>query len=195
MSTNIHHFKRKVVLDALTIATGSNGYASFGMNFQLSTLSGYTEFTTLFDQYRINRIKVYIVARQNTVSLMEGVNSAVGSIQGIFCTDHDDSSAPSADNAGMNTLRERDKSRSFIFGVNQVYTHALVPATLSEVYRTGVATAYSPKFRARIDCDIPDVPHYGLKGVVRVPLNTGAMPGPVQLDVYATYYITCFDVR
>lgn len=194
---NVHRFKRKVALPPLVIYGGTNGYVGFALKFALSDLPGSSDFTSLFDQYRIDLIKIYLVSRTNSVSIMEGLNNRVGTVQGIFCTDHDDSTGPTSDENGMNEMRERDKSRSFIFGQSQVYKHVLKPAIATEVFRTALTTAYAPRFSPKLDMSFADVPHFGFKGVVKIPITSGVVPAGLDLpiDVYATYYLTCYDVR
>lgn len=196
-SLNCHRFKRECNLGPLTIYGGGNGYSGFGIKFQFDNLPNYQEFTNLYDQYRIDRISLRFVARTNTVTVMEGLNHSVGSIQGIFCTDHDDAAGPASSEAGWNEMRERVKSRTHIFGMNQVFKHKLVPAIASEVYKTALTTAYAPKFHQRLDVAFPDIPHFGVKGLLRLPLTTGVVPIglDIPIDVYASYYFTMFDVR
>lgn len=192
---NVRYFKRKCKVGSITTNTG--GYVGGSIVFRLDSLPGYTEFTSLFDQYCIRYVKLYFVSRGVNLSIIESINNqAMGMPNIITVRDYDDNTAPSSDEAGYNTLREYSKSKTFSFTTdNRVFTIGIVPSILSENYRTGVTTAYSPKFKQYLDCSYPDVPHYSIKYCINIP-NNGSLSTPqASFDVYATYYLSFKTIR
>lgn len=175
------------------IASGSNGFSGFGISVTLDGLPNYTEFTNLFDQYKITYVKFYFVNRGTNLSMIESYNNAaLGMPQMVICVDKDDIATPASSEAGMNAIRERAKARSFCWTPEKrVFTIGWKPNVLGAVYESGISTAYTPKTNTWIDCSDPATPHYGLKGVIQVPFSTGVMPGELRFDVYATVYVSC----
>lgn len=195
---DVHAFKVKCNRGPLTIASGGNGYQGFSYDFRLSDFPNAAELGVLYDQYMIKYVKFYFVCPSNVTTVMEGINSVIGMPQITLVRDHDDATAPASSEAGLNSIREYSKSKSFTFSADRnVCKVGIKPAILSEVYRSGVSTTYSPKFRQWIDCTTTDVPHYGLKGVARLPLFTGTVPGSngYDIDLFATYYVVCRGTR
>lgn len=192
----VRFFKRKCKIG--TITTNAFGYSGGSIVFRLDQLPNYNEFTSLFDQYCIRYVKVYIVHRALNLSIMETANdfTRVGFPNIISVRDYDDNTAPTSDEAGYNTLREYSKSKTFTYtSERRVYEIGIVPAVLSETYRTGLTTAYAPKFKSYLDCAFPDVPHYAIKYVVNAPNNGGGTTPNVIFDVYATYYLSFKTIR
>lgn len=66
VSSRVHYFKRTVQFEPITI----NDTQQFGaLKFQLNQLPNYTEFTALFDVYRVSAIKIKFVPDYGTGSL------------------------------------------------------------------------------------------------------------------------------
>lgn len=197
-SYNMHAYKVKANLGPLTI-TAPNQFQGFAYTFSLDQLPNYLELTALYDQYMLRFIKLYIVARSTNMSYMETINAPkVGTPQLICVVDYDDAGIPASSEAGMNSIREYSRSRSFIYGTGKAQTFkiGLKPATLSMAWRTAVSTAYSPKWNQYVDCDNANMQHFGLKGVLHIPVSPGgALPADVLFDVFATFYVNMKTTR
>ena len=191
-STKNHYFKRTFVD---SINTDSAGQAGIGKSFRLDMLPNYTEFTTLFDQYRINGIAIKVVWRSTGISMIEtqADPDRPGAPILYDVIDLDDATAPTTRNEVMSYSKHQmtmystaRRSRSKFFK----------PRGLNTIYRTGVSNAYTlanPK--AWIDMSYVDVEHYGYKGFVEVP-NTGATSVPVNyFDIHYTVYLQCRQAR
>lgn len=195
-STNTHHFKTRCVVGTIPISAGGLGYASFGISPKLSDLPNSAELGVLYDKYRIDYVKYYIVNRSTNLNMTENYNTLVGFPQLIAVHDDDDATAPSASETGMNEIRQYAKSKFFVFtSTARVFKMGFKPAVLGERYRGVASTSYTPMYHQFIDMTDRDVPHYGFKGVIQSPYTGANFPATVTFDVYATFYVTCSGTR
>lgn len=189
-------FKRKCSLGTVTVTAATGGYVGAAQQFRIDQLPNVSEFTTLFDQYTIRYVKWYLVLRSTGTSMVESaVNGSIGMPNLIVVRDYDDATVPASSNVGYDELREFNKAKTFCFTAERrCFRIGIKPAVLSEVYRSGVATSYVPKFNQRIDCVTADVPHFGLRYVIQVP-TTALLTYAVTFDIYATFYLAMSNVR
>lgn len=136
------------------------------LSFNLSQLPNYTEFTALFDQYRINKIKVTMYPHaDNSQTPVNATNDFIPLI--AFCTDTDDSTAP----ASVDELNQRSNVRYTKF--NKPISIWIKPHVDTEIYRSAVTTGYGNIANAWIDSASSDIPHYGLKWAIMGDSETG----------------------
>ena len=57
---NVHYFKRNVVIGDLSKASGTSAYLN-GYQFQLNDCINYSEFTALYDFYKICAVKIRVI--------------------------------------------------------------------------------------------------------------------------------------
>lgn len=150
-----HHFQRTYVMDDLVIPTTVSG--GRGFDFKLSYLPNYTEFTTLFDSYRINYVSVKFVSGINTANTPVSTQYTLPQI--YLYRDYDDASAPGS----LNEVLQTEKFKVWNLAKTPNFKMGLVPAVASSVYRSATQTAYNRRFKQWLDCGYADVPHYGLK--------------------------------
>lgn len=191
----VRYFKRKVNLG--TVTTNVGGYVGALQTFNLALLPNYNELTVLFDQYSIRYVNFYVVMRPTTLSMIESHNNlAMGMPNIAIVKDYDSSTPPTSDENGYNQIREYSSSKTFSFTAERrAFKIGICPAVLTEVYRSGISTAYSPKFKQFIDCTTPDVPHFGLPYVIRVPSSSAVSTLPITFDIYATFYVAMRTIR
>ncbi len=116
--------------------------------FSLSSLPGYTDFTSLFDQYRIVQVTV----------CFSPINQTAVGAPIITAIDYDDNNTPvSADD-----LRQYDTSRTCV--ATRYFERTLSPRAAIAAYSGSAFTAYasSPE-NLWIDMASPGIPYYGLK--------------------------------
>ncbi len=145
----------------LTCASGAPGVNVFtaGLAFTLADLGGYTEFTALFDQYRLERVRVRLVpmANMNNTTLPGTVTPGVGGfITGVI--DLDDAGAPTAGGPGVLLQYESAQSCSAL----EECVFVLQPHVAVAAYASGVFTSYANE-RPWIDAASATVEHYGVK--------------------------------
>lgn len=189
ISNNVHHFKRTVQLTGiLTHAPGGVAAPRTGaIGFTIGSLPDITDFTTLYDQYRINKIKVEFVPG---LSGIDGNPMSTSNLFGLphlhTVVDYDDANAPSTASQLMQYPGYR-RTRG-----DRTHKRYFTPAIATEVFRSSLSTSYSPKWKAWCDFASTDVPHYGIKYVADAFANSG---NQWQWSVYATFYFSCKGVR
>lgn len=191
---NVHWFKRKFQMSVNQLVQGTtDNFASMfftlsnintpGTLFSASSyaLPNYTEFTNLYDCYRILGVKVNFIPRHidtNTPSYASGNGSALL----WYSIDTNDGAVPSS----LQTLAEYNTSKCrYMYKPFSIF---LTPKSVNQVYESAITNAYEAKGKRWIDTGDPDVPHYGIK--LGVPAST-ASTGFFKMDVTVTYYIQC----
>jgi hypothetical protein len=142
--------------------------------FSLDGLAGYTDFTNLFDQYRITSV---IIEGIPTTSDPNGQSI-------IISPDYDDATSTS-----YSTLLQYSSAVRVPWG--RTFTIAVPrPAVDASVYATGSSTRVALNQRSPwIDCGATDVQHFGLK------LASLATPTVQTVRLQAAYIIEFRQVR
>lgn len=193
--TKVHFFKRTslklIDLNPATIGRisywANSGWTGPGTDdeFRLSYLTNVSEFTNLFDMYKITGVRMKFIYDRN---------SAQGSIASeslptlYFYNDYDDGTpaANVGDACQYDSLRMKRMDRPITFFVR--------PKIQSMVYESAITTAYAtPKKNPWLDCGNDAIPHYGCKWIIDANSAFASSIGTVT--VMMTYYIACKDVR
>jgi len=152
-NSNLTQITRCVDYGSFTMGTaGTDGL--FGLSFKLSDLPSYSQFTALFDEYRIRAIKVYWLPCFN----VNTSNSSTGTVpQLISAIDYDDASTP----GNANVINSFDTCR--VHGLlDKMYTRSFKPSVALATYTTSFV-GYAQRQDQWIDCNSPATTHYGLK--------------------------------
>lgn len=186
-STIVHSFKRKMYHGTVTTTYGA-GATLGALTFNLAALPNYTEFTSLFDEYRILGILVEFHPGVDSWSAEPGValtNMALPQVRTII--DHTEDGVPSSFN-DMYQYANCKMTRG-----TTIHKRFLRPNVLSQAFESTVSTAYSPKYKQWITTDDATTPHYGLKyGIDALP---SASLGTLGYRVYVTYYFQCKSTK
>lgn len=83
----------------LTLTSGTSTVA--GYNFSLNDLPNYSEFTTLYDSYKINAVKISFIPQQDANVSLSLANNAIANARFFSAIDYTDSSL-----TAINDLRE-----------------------------------------------------------------------------------------
>ena len=195
---NTHSFTRFTA--AQLDMTGTEQPLSF--EFSLDQIYSYSEFTTLFDKYRLDKVDVYIQMITNpdaqlvtNVTAGTNVNAATAYINSNnwypkmwYINDHDDSATTT-----IAAIKERVGVKCCVLKPNVVKKITVKPAVAVQIYRTATTTGYGPKWGQYIDMSNTNVPHYGLKTVID-PLGLDPS-GTFSFRYECKYYFTCKDVQ
>ena len=170
----------------LSVSSGTNTvYGSFTITLA-SYLTNYTEFTSLFDSYRLK----YAVFKFRLVLPPEATNT--NAYQQFYpdisaTVDHDDSTLPTS----MIEIQQFGKCKNGILWPNKYFTYKCYPTCLSTIYR-GATSAYADvSNKTWCDAAYTDIPFYGLKvGVdcTRMPLQSVGLTVMVRVK-------TCWEFR
>lgn len=171
-----YKFARTFEIGVLVKGASDLGHA---FPFGLSLLPNYSEFTTLFDRYRIRQVDVRLTfAQQNHTG------STVNYPTVWAYMDDDDASIPATKSAVL----ERQSVRPFTFtDAKRVYSLSLEPRWLLD----GTSKASLAPRDMWIDMSTPAVSHYGLKLWVD-NYNTSK---DAQIVADATIHFECQCVR
>lgn len=151
----IHNFRRQYQINVIA---GNVAFAPYlnGQNFLLNGVPNASEFANLYDLYRINKIvmKFYLDIDPSAQTANTAYYPKLFTV-----VDHDDSNVP----ASLNELREHANCKLRVLSPTRPVSVVWTPSVLAIMFRTAVASTYSPKYKQWIDMANQDVPHYGLK--------------------------------
>lgn len=135
--------------------------------FTLDDVKGYTDFTSLYDQFRITYVQIFITLINNPNAFLN-TNGAINAQNQNnwypkfwYVYDGDDNTSITLDN-----IRERQGVKYRTLLPNKTIKIGCKPTLLVQTYRTATATGYAPR---RMFIDVAtgqNVPHYGIKGVI-----------------------------
>lgn len=165
----------------LVSAASYTSPANYGaLSFKLSDLPNYTEFTSLYDEYRFKAVKVMFIPTVNVSALpaLDGTTTGTQNIPALYTwIDNDDNTAPTSITQGQQF--SSFKAHGLL---NQMRVRSVVPECSTALY-AGTFTSYGQVKNQWIDNNSPSVIHFGLKfGIVNCS-NIGAF------DVVLTYYM------
>lgn len=190
---NVHYFKRTFKLTNLTASVSNTGVPTpilWGRSFSLNDLPTVTDFTALFDMYKIYGIKLSFIPTGNSaiLSAVSGNSQAIGFNRFSTTVDYDDVTPPVSEDEIL--------QYNFLKTTAGIKPHKryFKPKVLTETYRSALTTAYNPGSSKWMDLSQTDVPHYGIKAYCDAPLF-GGVAASITYTVYATYYFACKNVR
>lgn len=176
-----HSFSRKTALSSIVGNVAYSPYQSF-TGIRLSYLTNASEFGALYDQYRINWVKVQFWLR---IDPSAQTAAAASQPKLYWFRDQDDQIL-----ASQSEMRERSNLKIAVLRTDRPVTIWIKPNVLSETFRGTATTSYSPKFGQWLDMTTNDVEHYGIKYNIDFLTNTNYV-----VDVESTYYFQCKNTR
>lgn len=174
----IYRFKRTLKLDQFS--TSSLAATGKAYQFSLSQLPNPTEFTNLYDTYKLCGVKLKIIPRLTEASVTSTAN--IHNTSPLHSAiDYDDASTT---NDILTVMQYQNYKMTRGLAVHQRY----FKPRMAELVYNGVSNGYA-QGRRWINCSNADVPHYAFKCVIE-PTAVA-----IQYDVYATYYVSFKSVR
>lgn len=175
----VQYFKRTVWLPGWNTTTaGTNSFT--GLNFRLSQLPNITDFTNLYDQYKICGVKVEVIPQYDNAQ----VNATPVAIvtQNFHVTDYDDSTTP----PNMDALMQHQDVKRV--PSTRIIKKFIKPCFATQIFNTGITSTYGAR-RGWIDCATPDTEHYGMK------FGFSANPVAFTYGLRMTFYLAFKQVR
>lgn len=179
---DIHYFKRFTYKS--TITGDVSRVAKGALTFKLDDVPGLSDFTSLFDYYKITGVQLKFTTYLDPNSQAAG-NAYYPKMYSTI--DLDDDSAP----LSSDDLRQRQSCKIRWLAPNRSYNFFLRPRYLKNVYISGVANGYELGRNQWLDLSNTNVPHYGFKYVIE-NLNPD-LSQAVQVE--ACYYLAFRGVR
>lgn len=184
-----HHFCRGYSGGIVISSTIANTQY-FAYNFQPNSMVNPTDFTNLYDQYRMNKI----VMKFRLVSDPAGAGGSTSTNTGalvprlFWYIDYDDATTP----ASLNEMRERAKCKLAPLSAYKPIVVKWTPSCLVTGYESGVSSMYIPKFKQWVDMADFGTQFFGIKFAIDEFSNV-ATPFAVEIEV--KYYFSCKNVR
>nr|WAE42875.1 MAG: capsid protein [Cressdnaviricota sp.] len=181
-----HLFKRNASVSVQI----TDGFINYVPIFKLSNLPSYTEFTTLYDQYRICAVKMKILYDATVTSTPVG-NATAMMPNCISVYDSNDSSALT----GIHDYEQYTSMKIRRLGDRPISLY-IKPKTAMPVYQGVVLSGYAQGVAKWIDSNSPDVEYYGVKIGFAGNLEGGVGTNNIgHAFIECTYYIECRDVN
>lgn len=150
--------------------------------FSLANVAGSAEITSLFDNYRINKVVYRWVLLRDPVAGPAG-NGQKGIYPRItWKHDFNDTATITRTQMYQNAnMREVFMNENF----QRTKWYTLLPAVTQQVYESAVSTSYSPKWRQFLDTNDSTCPHNGIK------YNVTDLYDGVALRLEAKIFLEC----
>jgi len=185
-----HTFSRRTLMDTITI---SDVIKSENLVYTFDQLVGYTEFSALFENYRISKIVVTFQlinnpdARYTPAAATDNVANWYPKLW--YTVDHDGGSDET-----LTTMKERQGIRCAILQPNKTIRVAFKPMCRTLTYKTSTTEGFAPR-NIKLDMADVNVPHYGLLYLVD---TNGINPNdtyPFKVAMETQMFFTCTGVR
>lgn len=171
-------------------------YFSFAHFFTIDMLPDFAEYTTLFDQYKIDHVRLKITPYSATSIAQTGLASptlANNQSMGVLMhsvIDYDDANAMNAGTVGINVMREYNtyKTKQF-FNNGKPHVIKLKPRLALSAYN-GAFTGYANS-TGWIDSNSTGVQHYGIKWITEMFVPDVSVPIFVWFKVEAQLALEC----
>lgn len=186
MSGKIHQFKQKVFTNNAFFTTSATGYYAGSQVFTLNDLTNPTEYTSLFDNYRLKKIKWCIMSTQSTAD-EAGSGFTLTPYLGAVVDPDDNSVTGWTDFTQISQYNDfNPKKLAGMTKVKKYFTPAVNDALDAVNNPTYVKTDYAPL----LDMGSPAIPHYGIKFMFK-----GANSTIYTFYIITTYYFQCSTRR
>lgn len=174
----------KVSSIARTFKAGEINVVSTGdtkgvLTFSLNQCPDATDFTNLFDQFRIMAVAVTFVPTFTGSDMNPSSSTPI--LQPLYtCIDYDDNT--SATNEDYMLCKDTMKmTRGHL-----THRRYFVPCVNAETYKTAVTTGYATKKKQWLDCTDSTIPHFGLKYFIEANNITATT---LKYKIYAKLYM------
>lgn len=180
-----------------TSGVGNSYMCGGAMQFRITDLPGYTDFTNLFDQYRIDQVDVEIshLFNSSTSGGSPGSPPLAGATMPtvMYCPDFDDAVVPTS----QTQLAARQRTKQWTFrGDGGPLKFSVKPRIASLVYKTsGTTIGYTVADQSTwVNQAFTDVPSYGVKLWFQDMFQTtGGPTGMTHFRVKMRYHLSCKD--
>lgn len=172
---HIYYFSRYVNYSTVLLTSASPTAVAF--SFSLNDVPNYTEFTALYDMYKIKAIKVYFYPAMTESVSTSTTNAPAGETRCITALDRNDATATSFDD-----LRQYQNAK--VFQLNRRHTRYIYKPMIFDT------TGYSVS--PWLACTSPSVNYYGLKFAAE---PTAQSVGNYLYTIEAKFYMAFKSVR
>lgn len=183
------------IIPTTTAATATPAYYSFAVAFCLADIPSYSEFTNLYDHYRINGVALrFTPVFTDVPQSSTAATSNTGAMMHMIY-DFDDLTVPGTNEAAVDTLREYPTYKTYNLASNRTFKKYIRPKLQTVVYGSGAfGVRTEVKGRPWIDANDVNANYFGLKGIIELyQLNANISYFPIKVE--ATYYLAFKNPR
>ena len=155
--------------------------------FQLSDLPNSATFAALFDQYKLERVKLHFRSRNNAVFVANTASPNGGVPTGLIAVDRDDASVWTSSTDGL------QYDNAIQFNGEEDIEVEIVPSITPSVFSSGAFSGYGVRPPMWIDVANTSVPHYGMK--IHVGPLTATTTSAWTWDISAEYIVSFKNSR
>lgn len=188
ITLKVFSFKRKYISTQLTIAAGQSFYSVYSGSavgticqvFSFNSVPDYTDFTNLFDEYKINAAKVELLPLASAALTTTQDNIRIGSV-----IDYNDATAITETQAfEYQNCRYSPSTRP-----HRRYCKVMTPMEVTDISDTSYVAIDKPRW---ISVDYTGPKHLGMK---LFSSTMGISANTQSFYVYVTLYFQCRNVR
>lgn len=161
----------------------------FGMEFKINACIESTDFTQLFDRYKIVGVKLKFLY-QNNMSGIPGTGATAPLPRITYAFDADDASVP----ANRLAVAVKGYAKERVLNGNRQFSVFIRPRLDKLVYQQGLTSAYSSERACWLDCVNDGVPHYGLKVWINNWYSDSSTSSQ-KLTIQPIYYLALKDTQ
>lgn len=155
VQSQVHRFCRSYESHLISGNAAHLPYQDPNGHFQFTSLPNYTEFSNLFDQYKVTFLSVSYFLEQDP-SAQTAATSFYPKV--YWVRNYDQVTTPLL---SLNQMREHTRMRMRILTPTRPVTIKYKPNILSESYRTGSSTGFTPRYNQWIDMEATNQIHLG----------------------------------
>lgn len=183
------------LLSLSTSATNTTHYFAVSMAFCLDDIPNITEFTSLFDMYRINAValRIYPVATVAATGTSAGTNTNTGGWL-HHITDDDDYATLTASDVGIDEIRQYSNYK-VVNVASRRPIRRLIRPKISMAAAGGGTFSTAVNLRPKwINSAYTNTTHYGWKGVFEI-YDPAAATTNLSFKIEPIYYISLKNLR
>lgn len=196
MARQIHKYKRVVNMGTYTASqsvVGGTVPARGAFSFNMNLLPNVSEYSSLYDQYKITGVSVKFVPK--TSGQFQGGSSGsanpIGYGQVVSVIDFDDAATP------LTKDQMLEYGSVKVTKSNREHKRFIKPKMLQEIFINSTTTGRAPIQAKWIDWSFPNAEHYGIKWFIDAPTVNNPLTdnSSIAYDAYATFYFACKNTR
>lgn len=159
------------------------------MTFYINQLPSVTEFTSLFDQYKINCV---VLKMRFLNQIPDRTDAGAGMFRANFhyCIDYNDSAAYTT----IAQFAQVSNYKCHALNGERDWSIKIYPKAQKAIYQGLASTGYGPT-KTWINTADPAVPHYGLKYLIDINGGGGGENVIGSLQMQAKYYMSFKNVK
>jgi hypothetical protein len=178
------------------LATGSGQnqyYFTTSMGFCLADVPTASDFTGLFERWRLNAVEVtFLPMNTSSISSVAGGNGDLGLLLHSV-VDYNDRALITASDTGINSMRQRPTYRLIQGTTGKPIRFRIRPRTAIAAYAGGAFTSYVNMAPQWCDATSSSVEHYGLKLCWEV-MNPTSVASFINFKLEVKYWLSFTDV-